>query len=309
MFLDVDYQQSLDDCIRYLWPKLTDQGYVFIDEYVLPDYCALFWSERYWRTRFDRHPPGLIGSGSGIGTGGYYLGPFDWGNDPTSIAYTRKDMSGFWNYYPDGEMSEDDQGRVGCRRLRVSRERPHLNRHVGLVAKRMPTPVCRPATQVADEDPSISPRVDRVNLEPRALEQRPQASGGKTPVVLEAPCRQLVDLIRNGVETITCPSGGTELPQVCRRCTGIDHVLEDLLAQHDVEPPAFGQGGTEVELGVHEARVVRPGQRCIGVAADLGRAAGRGVESREVRRDRSVQGHPLPLVRSRGRLRPAQVAQ
>jgi O-methyltransferase len=107
MFLDVDYQQSLDDCIRYLWPKLTDQGYVFIDEYVLPDYCALFWSERYWRTRFNRHPPGLIGSGSGIGTGGYYLGPFDWGNDPTSIAYTRKDMSGFWNYYPDAEVGEE----------------------------------------------------------------------------------------------------------------------------------------------------------------------------------------------------------
>ena len=33
----------------YLWPHLTDQGYVFIDEYVLTDYCALFWSERYWR--------------------------------------------------------------------------------------------------------------------------------------------------------------------------------------------------------------------------------------------------------------------
>ena len=107
MFLDVDYQQSLDDCIRYLWPKLTDEGYVFIDEYVLPDYCALFWSERYWRTRFDRHPPGLIGSGSGIGTGGYYLGPFDWRNDPTSIAYTRKDMSGFWNYYPEAEVDEE----------------------------------------------------------------------------------------------------------------------------------------------------------------------------------------------------------
>ena len=31
-FLDVDYQASLDDCIRELWPHLTDHGYVFIDE-------------------------------------------------------------------------------------------------------------------------------------------------------------------------------------------------------------------------------------------------------------------------------------
>jgi O-methyltransferase len=107
-FLDVDYQSSLDDCIRNLWPKLTDQGYVFIDEYVLTDYCALFWSERYWRTHFDTTPPGLIGAGSGAGVGQYYLGPFsewNWGaespQDPTSVAYTRKDFSGHWDYYPD----------------------------------------------------------------------------------------------------------------------------------------------------------------------------------------------------------------
>ena len=103
-FLDVDYQASLDDCIRNLWPHLIETGYVFIDEFVLTDYCALFWSERYWRTHFDTTPPGLIGAGSGIGLGGFYLGPFDekaWVQDPTSIAYTRKDFSGYWGYYPE----------------------------------------------------------------------------------------------------------------------------------------------------------------------------------------------------------------
>jgi macrocin-O-methyltransferase TylF-like protien len=108
MFLDVDWQASLDDCITYLWPHLTDTGYVFIDEFVLTDYCALFWSERYWKERFDRTPPGLIGSGSGVGTGGYYLGPFDewnWIQDPTSVAYTRKDFSGYWGFYPEDERS------------------------------------------------------------------------------------------------------------------------------------------------------------------------------------------------------------
>jgi O-methyltransferase len=112
-FLDVDYQASLDDCIRNLWPHLTDRGYVFIDEYVLTDFCALFWSERYWRTHFDATPPGLIGAGSGVGVGQYYLGPFEewhWGADvpqsPTSVAYTRKDFSGYWAYYPDSEQPE-----------------------------------------------------------------------------------------------------------------------------------------------------------------------------------------------------------
>lgn len=103
-FLDVDWQASLDDCITNLWPHLIDTGYVFIDEFLLTDYCALFWSERYWKTRFSRKPPGLIGSGSGVGVGSYYLGPFDewnWIQDPTSVAYTRKDFSGYWGYYPE----------------------------------------------------------------------------------------------------------------------------------------------------------------------------------------------------------------
>jgi O-methyltransferase len=109
-FLDVDWQASLDACIRHLWPHLTDKGYVFIDEFVLTDYCALFWSERYWKTRFDTTPPGLIGSGSGVGVGSYYLGPFEewnWIQDPTSIAYTRKDFSGYWGFYPEDSAVEE----------------------------------------------------------------------------------------------------------------------------------------------------------------------------------------------------------
>jgi O-methyltransferase len=109
-FLDVDWQASLDDCVRNLWPHLTDKGYVFIDEFVLTDYCALFWSERYWKTRFDTTPPGLIGSGSGVGTGGYFMGPFDewnWIQDPTSVAYTRKDFSGYWGFYPEDSNAEE----------------------------------------------------------------------------------------------------------------------------------------------------------------------------------------------------------
>jgi len=107
-FLDVDLEGSLDTCVRAIWPHLTDQGYVFIDEYVSTDYCALFYSERYWRTHFDCTPPGLIGAGLGLALGEYYVGPWsDRENHPTQHptgpAYTQKNMSGYWSYYPGQE--------------------------------------------------------------------------------------------------------------------------------------------------------------------------------------------------------------
>lgn len=100
MFLDVDYQRSLHDCVTNLWPHLGDNGYCFIDEFVLLDYCGLFWSELFWSKYFGTTPPGLMGSGTGVGVGQYYLGPFDWQVNPTSVAYTRKDFSGFWGFEP-----------------------------------------------------------------------------------------------------------------------------------------------------------------------------------------------------------------
>jgi hypothetical protein len=106
LFLDVDYQASLTDCILNLWPKLIERGLCFTDEFVFNDYCALFWSEKFWAKHFDRTPPGLMGSGTGICVGSFYLGGtlgmkgYDFAR-PMSIAYTRKNWSGYWDYYPD----------------------------------------------------------------------------------------------------------------------------------------------------------------------------------------------------------------
>lgn len=108
-FLDVDLELSLEICVRNIWNNLTDQGYIFIDEYVGLDYCSIFWSEKYWETYFNRTPPGLIGSGVGLPLGEYYIGNLQASaNRPlhhaNAGAYTRKDYSGHWIHFPDQEQ-------------------------------------------------------------------------------------------------------------------------------------------------------------------------------------------------------------
>jgi len=108
VFIDVDLEASLHTCVKYIWPKLVDQGYLFTDECVGTDYVALFYSEKWWSKYFSRTPPGLIGAGTGLPLGEYYIGP--WSErahyhlqHASTAAYTRKNMSGYWAYYPDDE--------------------------------------------------------------------------------------------------------------------------------------------------------------------------------------------------------------
>jgi len=104
-FVDVDLEASLDTCVRYLWPRLVDGGHFFTDEAVGLDYCALFFSEKWWRINMNQTPPGLMGAGTGLPLGDYYLGPLS-GLDahglwyPHGVGYTQKGMSGVWAYYP-----------------------------------------------------------------------------------------------------------------------------------------------------------------------------------------------------------------
>ena len=105
-FLDVDLPDSLDVCVKNIWSNLTDTGFIFIDESQNLDYCALFFSEKWWKKNFHRHPPGLIGAGLGLALGFYYIGPYDEihlhsTQKPFAGAYVQKNMSGFWNYYPE----------------------------------------------------------------------------------------------------------------------------------------------------------------------------------------------------------------
>jgi O-methyltransferase len=109
-FVDVDLESSLDTCVRYLWPRLVDGGHFFTDEAVGLDYCALFFSEKWWRRNMNQTPPGLMGAGTGLPLGDYYLGPLSglprhalW--HPHGVGYTQKGMSGVWAYYPEEARS------------------------------------------------------------------------------------------------------------------------------------------------------------------------------------------------------------
>ena len=106
VFADVDHQASMHQCLLGLWPHLADDGYFFIDEYTRLDYCALFFSERFWRLYFDRPPPGLMGTGTGVAVGQYFVGPYRTRSPlqaPESIGWTRKDFYSEWDYRPDDE--------------------------------------------------------------------------------------------------------------------------------------------------------------------------------------------------------------
>jgi O-methyltransferase len=107
-FLDVDLEESLDECVRNIWPNLIENGYLFTDECVNTNYAALFYSERWWRENFACAPPGLIGAGGGLSVGEYYLGPWSEvedhpGQHACPVAYTQKGMSGYWSFYPSGD--------------------------------------------------------------------------------------------------------------------------------------------------------------------------------------------------------------
>ncbi len=105
-YVDVDLEFSLHTCVLHIWKHLTTAGHLFIDEAVGLDYCALFFSERWWKKYFDRTPPGLIGAGTGLPLGNFYIGPYSERSahplqHAGTGAYTSKHLSGHWPHFLD----------------------------------------------------------------------------------------------------------------------------------------------------------------------------------------------------------------
>jgi hypothetical protein len=83
-FIDVDLRSSLEDCVRAIWPHLTDDGSIFIHEAEHREMVDFFYDQDWWRAELDTDAPGLIGGGTGLG-----LSPQDglWGS---GLAFTVK---------------------------------------------------------------------------------------------------------------------------------------------------------------------------------------------------------------------------
>ena len=121
-FWDVDFCASLHDCLIHLWPSVVDNGTVFMDEYRNVEYCAVFYSEKYWDKYFSTAPPGLVGIGTGVQVGMFYRDHTLPGRGPEgrtrlpgpeSVAYCVKGSRAIWEYYPDEmEQPSEEQSSV-----------------------------------------------------------------------------------------------------------------------------------------------------------------------------------------------------
>ena len=69
LFLDVDLVKSTYDCIKYLWPHLKDEKYVFSDDACDMDVVSTWFNTNWWKANLNCKAPGYIGSGCGIPLG------------------------------------------------------------------------------------------------------------------------------------------------------------------------------------------------------------------------------------------------
>lgn len=97
-FLDVDLVSSMRDCIRYVWPLLIADGYVFTDDSCDMDVVRVWFDDEWWQREMGERSPGYVGSGCGLPVHPRF----------SSLGYTRKVRSPEqsygrvpWLYYPD----------------------------------------------------------------------------------------------------------------------------------------------------------------------------------------------------------------
>lgn len=83
-FCDVDLRESMETCLRYLWPLISSNGILFTHEAHHLEIASLFYDPVIW----DGAPPGLIGAGSGLG-----LSPMPDGSFGSCIGYAVKSPS------------------------------------------------------------------------------------------------------------------------------------------------------------------------------------------------------------------------
>ncbi len=67
VFADVDLRESLECCVRHLWPLLHDGCSFFTHEAHHSEIASLFFERDWWKRNVRDLPPGLVGAGCGLG--------------------------------------------------------------------------------------------------------------------------------------------------------------------------------------------------------------------------------------------------
>lgn len=81
VFEDADLVSSVEDCLKYLWPKLQDNCLFFCHEPWSIDVVGIFYNQDWWQKNLNTTPPGFYGSGQGVVVKSRYY---------RAIGYTRK---------------------------------------------------------------------------------------------------------------------------------------------------------------------------------------------------------------------------
>ncbi len=85
VFADVDLVDSLEPCVKHLWPLLQTGGHFYTHEAPHLEISAFFFDAPWWRANLGEPAPGLIGAGTGLGL---FAGP---GSFHSDIGYAVKD--------------------------------------------------------------------------------------------------------------------------------------------------------------------------------------------------------------------------
>ncbi len=65
-FIDVDLTSSMQDCIKHLWPKLVDEGFIYTDDSCDMEVVRVWFDDAWWQRELGQRAPGYVGSGCGL---------------------------------------------------------------------------------------------------------------------------------------------------------------------------------------------------------------------------------------------------